>query len=90
MQKLKYREIFNEYTHSDDFVDDDEMLALKDAILSLDETDRTLLLLYTECGSMKITGQKLGVSSSLIHKNITRIRAILKDRIKTKPEACDL
>lgn len=62
--------------------DSDDMLMLKKALDSLDESDRIIFVLYAEWGSLRKVGKKLGVSHSIIYKNISRIKRQIYDYIK--------
>lgn len=62
--------------------DDDDMLLIKKALDSLDDADRIIFVLYAEYGSLRKVGKKLGVSHSIIFKNISRIKKQLYDYIK--------
>lgn len=62
--------------------DDEDMLMLKMALDSLEESDRIIFVLYAEWGSLRKVGKKLGVSHSIIYKNISRIKRELYDFIK--------
>lgn len=54
--------------------DTDEMYTLKTKILGLDQTDRTIILLYLELQSMEKVGKVLNVSPSTIYQYIKKIR----------------
>lgn len=62
--------------------DDDDMLLLKRALDSLEDSDRIIFVLYAEWGSLRKVGKKLGVSHSIIYKNISRIKRQMYDYIK--------
>ena len=62
--------------------DDDDMLLLKRALDSLEDSDRIIFVLYAEWGSLRKVGKKLGVSHSIIYKNISRIKRQIYDYIK--------
>lgn len=51
----------------------------------LNQVDRTLILLYTDCLSTRKLGQRLNISHTLVAKEIRRIRALILaeyDKIK--------
>lgn len=73
----KLSEDMETYLTTDD--DDDFMVEVKDRLLELSHTDRTILLLYIELGSMKKVGEILVVSGSTISNNLKRIRSYFKD-----------
>lgn len=60
----------------------DDMLLLKQALSSLSDADRVIFVLYSEYGSLRKVGKKLGVSHSIIYKNITRIKKEIYDFIR--------
>lgn len=62
---------------------DDDMLLLKQAMDSLEDADRIIFVLYAEYGSLRKVGKRLGVSHSIIYKNISRIKRQMYDYIKT-------
>ena len=62
--------------------DDEDMMMLKRALDSLEESDRIIFVLYAEWGSLRKVGKKLGVSHSIIYKNISRIKRQIYDYIK--------
>lgn len=59
--------------------DDDFMAGVKERLNSLSLTDRTILLLYIELGSLKKVGSVLSVSASTISNNLKRIRSYFND-----------
>lgn len=61
---------------------DDDMLNIKQAMDSLTDADRIIFALYCEYGSLRKTGQRLGVSHSIIYKNIRRIKLQMLDWIR--------
>lgn len=63
--------------------DDDDMMNLKQAIDSLSESDRIIFVLYCEFGSLRKVGKKLGVSHSIIYKNVRRIKLQMLEWIKS-------
>ena len=62
--------------------DDEDMLMLKRALDSLEDSDRIIFVLYAEWGSLRKVGKKLNVSHSIIYKNISRIKRQIYDYIK--------
>lgn len=60
----------------------DDMLLLKEAVDNLDDADRIIFVLYCEYGSLRKVAKKLGVSHSIIYKNITRLKKEIYDYIK--------
>lgn len=62
---------------------DDTVLWLKRAMNKLEDADRIIFMLYCEYGSLRKVGKKLGVSHSIIYKNIKRIKEQMYDYIRT-------
>lgn len=62
--------------------DDDRVLNLKRAMNVLEESDRIIFTLYCEYGSLRKVGKRLGVSHSIIYKNIRRIKLQMLDWLK--------
>lgn len=80
--KVNIKEIFQEYMVNDDIFCDDETNAIKQVIWNvLDETERRLILVYAELGSMRDTAVQFGCSPSLICKYVGEIREKIKDNL---------
>lgn len=62
--------------------DDERVLWLKRAMNSLEDADRIIFMLYCEYGSLRKVGKKLGVSHSIIYKNIRRIKLLMLSWLK--------
>lgn len=60
----------------------DDMLLLKKAINNLSDADRIIFVMYSEYGSLRKVGKQLGISHSIIYKNITRIKREIYDYIR--------
>lgn len=60
----------------------DDILILKKAMDNLNDADRIIFVLYCEYGSLRKVGKELGVSHSIIYKNISRIKRQMYDYIK--------
>ena len=70
-QVRRYREILGDYEFRDDIM----VRRLKYIInRRLCQVDRTLLLLYADCGSYRKLGRRLGISHMTMRKEIMRIR----------------
>lgn len=54
--------------------DTEDMIILKNAVLSLPLADQIIFLMYAECGSLRKVGDELGVSHTTIYKQIKQIR----------------
>lgn len=61
-KKIDYNLIKNDYI-PDDWMDDDFMYAIKEAINSLTPMERRIWLTYTETGSYAATGREFNVSA---------------------------
>lgn len=68
---------------------DDDVLYLKQAMDNLSDADRIIFVLYCEYGSLRKVGKILGVSHSIIYKNIRRIKLLMYDFIKTNCDNAD-
>lgn len=75
--------LMNEYRDSDDiFEGDDEIKILREAIYNLPTADRIIFLLYAERQSLRDVGKELGVSHTVIYKQIKMIRGLLREWIE--------
>lgn len=61
---------------------DDDMLNIKQAMDSLEDSDRIIFMLYCEYGSLRKVGKRLGVSHSIIYKNVRRIKLKMLEWLK--------
>lgn len=64
----------------------DDMLLLKQALNSLSDADRIIFVLYSEYGSLRKVGKQLGISHSIIYKNIARIKREIYDFIRVNSD----
>lgn len=69
---------------------DDDMLLLKRALDNLNDADRIIFVLYAEYGSLRKVGKRLGVSHSIVYKNISRIKKEIYDYIKVNCNSSEL
>lgn len=69
---------------------DDDILLLKRALDNLNDADRIIFVLYAEYGSLRKVGKKLGVSHSIVYKNISRIKKEIYDYIKANCNSSEL
>ena len=67
----------------------DDVLMLKRAMNNLGDGDRVIFLLYCEYGSLRKVAKQLGVSHSIIYKNINRIKREMYDFIKLNSNNSD-
>lgn len=61
---------------------DDDILDIKRAMDSLSDADRIIFALYCEYGSLRKVGKQLGVSHSIIYKNVRRIKLEMLEWLK--------
>lgn len=82
--KKKIAEIMIEYEPDESIFSNDEeyMYMLKKALQALNPADRIIMLMYCENGSLRQTGKELGVSHTIIYKQIQKIRQQMYDYIK--------
>lgn len=76
----RYREIRDDYEwHPDIFDQDEERVSEVKRIITqkLSPVDRTIMLLYVDCQSLRKLGKRLGVSHMTCKKEIERIRRII-------------
>lgn len=67
----------------------DDVLMLKKAMDNLNDSDRVIFVLYCEYGSLRKVAKQLGVSHSIIYKNISRIKREMYDFIRTNSNNCN-
>lgn len=68
---------------------DDDILMIKRAMDNLSDGDRIIFVLYCEYGSLRKVAKQLGVSHSIIYKNIKRIKREMYDFIKLNSNNSD-
>lgn len=76
------KSLYEDYRPDDDiFNDEDERLHhIKHIIFDdLTESERRILLIYTELGSLRKTGKELGVSAFTTYQKIKKIRKKIVD-----------
>ena len=78
------QKIENEYKPDETIFnhDDDDMTLLKKTLMSLKESDRIIMFLYAETQSLREVGKMLGVSHTIIYKEIKRIKKEMYDIFK--------
>lgn len=64
----------------------DDTLLLMRAMDNLEDSDRIIFVLYCEYGSLRKVAKKIGVSHSIIYKNIIRIKQRLYDYIRANSD----
>lgn len=75
-----YVDIRKDYTYDGSvFTQDPERVARLKWIIEnrLTQVDQTLIILYADCGSLRDLGKRLGLSHTLVGKEIRRIRALI-------------
>ena len=70
------RRLLREYSDKEEDImeDDDETLQVFDAVKNIPESDRIILYLYAELGSLRAVGRTLGVSYSTARKAVQEIK----------------
>lgn len=84
-----YKKIINEYNFKElDIFDEDDnrLIYTKQAIKQLSQSDYIIILLYAELGSLRKVGKELGISHTIIYKEIKRIREEIYNIIKKLEE----
>lgn len=74
--------VFEEYS-SDSVKDSEEIYSIKTIIESLPRTDRTLITVYADTGSLKETAELLHISVYKAWKEVNRIKEYIIRRIGT-------
>ena len=72
-----YQDIRKDYDLADPLLSNepDKVRRIKEIVLNrLPQVDRTLILLYADCGSLRELGKRLGLSHSSVKVIIDRIR----------------
>lgn len=68
----------------------DDVLNIKQAMKALNDADRIIFALYCEYGSLRKVGKRLGVSHSIIYKNVRRIKLEMLEWLKDNTTNYDL
>lgn len=82
--KNKIMELMIDYDVNEDIFSEEEeyMYQLKKALNALPPADKIIMLLYCENGSLRETGKELGVSHTIVYKQIQKIRQQMYDYIR--------
>ena len=75
-----YKTIKEDYKFNPDiFTQDDERVSKVKYIIDhkLSQVDKTIILLYADCGSLRKLGQRMGMSHMTIRKEVVRIKNII-------------
>lgn len=78
----EYKQITREYAFDNTIFNEDEpkVNALKYIINhKLNQVDRTIILLYVDCQSYRILGEKMGMSHMTIRREVVRIKNIIQE-----------
>lgn len=81
---LNINDILDEYRPDEDiFCDEDEKIHKIKKIIydKLSESDRRIILLYTEAGNLRDVAKLLNVSFTTVYYQIKRIRKIINDNL---------
>lgn len=81
--EINIKEVIDEYKPDNDIMsdDDEEMRILKESIMNLPTANRIIFLLYSELASYRKVAKKLGVSHTIIYKQIKSIREDIREWI---------
>lgn len=77
-----YKEIRADYTFDPSIfnAEPDRVRIVKDIVCNrLDEVDRTIILLYADCGSYRKLAQRMGMSHMTIRREVLRIKRRILD-----------
>lgn len=86
IQKIEnLQNIIDDYKVKQGIFNDDEhhIHILKKAINNLNDADKIIFILYAEYSSLRKVGDLLGVSHTIVYKEIKRINNLIYDYIKT-------
>lgn len=75
-----YKTIKEDYKFNPDiFTQDDERVSKVKYIIDnkLTQVDKTIILLYADCGSLRKLGQRMGMSHMTIRKEVVRIKKFI-------------
>lgn len=86
--KQRLRVLAEDYriTPTDIFSEDTTYDKAKQALWELPTADRTLMMLYADCGSYRVVGEMLGCSHASVRTEILRIKETMKDRMEVLDE----
>ena len=81
--EINIKEVIDEYKPDYDIMseDNEEMRILKESIMNLPTANRIIFLLYSELASYRKVAKKLGVSHTIIYKQIKKIREDIREWI---------
>lgn len=83
MMEINIKEIIEEYKPNDDIFSDDsdDVGILKESVMNLTSADKIIFLLYSELASYRKVAKILGVSHTIIYKQIKKIREDIREWI---------
>ena len=76
-QRVSLKKIYEDY-EPDALNDTEEIYALKEAIKNLSISDRAMMLLYADLGSIYRVATLLKVHPTTVYSNLKRIKEIIK------------
>lgn len=81
---IDIKRILNDYKPNTTIWNEDtnEVHQLKQAFQALNDSDKIIFLLYVEYGSLRKVGKDVGVSHTIVYKEITRIKNLMYDYIR--------
>lgn len=84
MMEINIKEIIEEYEPDNNNIwseSSEDIRILKESIMNLPSANRIIFLLYSELASYRKVAKKLGVSHTIIYKQIKSIREDIRDWI---------
>lgn len=86
MMMMNVQMMINTYKPKDDIFDndiDDAIEIYKESVMALPAAERIIFLMYCEKQSLREVGKELGVSHTIVFKEIKKIRGMIKDYVLT-------
>lgn len=83
---MNVQKMINEYKPTGDIFDDDVDDAIeiyKESVMALPAAERIIFLMYCEKQSLREVAKELGVSHTIIFKEVKKIRGMIKDYVLT-------
>lgn len=81
---MNVQKMINEYKPTGDIFDDDVDDAIeiyKESVMALPAAERIIFLMYCEKQSLREVAKELGVSHTIIFKEVKKIRGMIKDYV---------
>lgn len=84
------KKVMKDYEPKEDIWSEDDCRTYltKKAVWELPEPDRLIIVLYSELGSLRKLGEKLGVSRTTCYLYIKRIKASIAKYVEEEMEKC--